>query len=82
MGSKKQKTITGRDLRRGASEDGLRPGGPVMIEKKSGNRFELKRVDASPKSIIAAVDRIIEEVPIEGPRIKIDAVKLFLDDRE
>jgi hypothetical protein len=82
MSSKAQKTITGRDLRRGAPEEGLRPGESVIIEKKSGKLFELKRVDARPKSIIAAVDRIIEEVSIEGRPLKIDAVKVFLEDRE
>jgi hypothetical protein len=53
-----------------------------MIEKKSGKLFELKRVDARPKSIVAAVDRIIEEVPVEGRRVKMDAVRVFLEDRE
>jgi hypothetical protein len=53
-----------------------------MIEKKSGKLFELKRVDARPKSIVAAVDKIIEEIPIEGRRAKMDAVKIFLEDRE
>jgi hypothetical protein len=53
-----------------------------MIEKKSGKLFELKRVDARPKSIVAAVDRIIEEVPIEGRRVEMDAVKVVLEDRE
>ena len=82
MSTKAQKTITGRDLRRGAPEEGLRAGESLMIEKKSGKLFELKRVDAKPKSIIAAVDRIIEEVPIEGRRVKTDLVKIFLEDRE
>jgi hypothetical protein len=82
MSSKTQKTITGRDLRRGAPEEGLRPGESVMIEKKSGKLFELKRVDARPKSIVAAVDRIIQEVPIDGKAVKMDAVKIFLEDRE
>lgn len=78
MSMKAKKTITVRDLRRRA----LRPGESVMIEKKSGKLFELKRVDAKPKSIVAAVDRIIEEVPIEGRRVKMDAVRVFLEDRE
>ncbi len=82
MSTKAQKTITGRDLRRGAPEEGLRPGESVMIEKKSGKLFELKRVDARPRSIVAAVDNIIEEIPIEGRRVKMDAVKVFLEDRE
>jgi hypothetical protein len=82
MSSKAQKTIAGRDLRRGALEERLLPGESVIIEKKSGKLFELKRVDAKPKSIVAAVDRIIEEIPIEGKRVKIDAVRAFLEDRE
>jgi hypothetical protein len=82
MGTKAQKTITGRDLRRGAPEEGLRPGESVVIEKKSGKLFELKRVDARPRSIVAAVDKIIEEVPIEGRKVKKDLVRVFLEDRE
>ena len=82
MSTHAQKTMTGRDLRRGAPEEGLRPGESVMIEKKSGKLFELKRVDARPKSIVAAVDKIIEEVPLEGRRVKRDLVKIFLEDRE
>jgi hypothetical protein len=82
MGTKAQKTITGRDLRRGAPEEGLRPGESVIIEKKSGKLFELKRVDAKPRSIVAAVDKIIEEVPIEGRRGEKDLVRIFLEDRE
>ena len=80
--TKAHKTITGRDLRRGALEEGLRPGESVLIEKKSGKLFELKRADARPRSIVAAVDKIIEEVPIEGRRAKMDVVKVFLKDRE
>ena len=82
MSTKAHKTITGRDLRRGGPEEGLRPGESIMIEKKSGKLFELKRVDVRPRSIVAAVDTIIEEIPIEGRRAKIDAVKIFLEDRE
>jgi len=43
---------------------------------------ELKRVDFKPRGIVAAVDKIIEEVPIEGARVKTDLVKAFLEDRE
>jgi len=82
MGTKAHKTITGRDLRRGAPEEGLGPGESVMIDKKSGKLFELKRVDARPKSIVAAVDNIIEEVPVEGPRVKKDGARTFLEERE
>jgi hypothetical protein len=82
MSMKAQKTITGRDLRRGAPEERLRPGESVMIKKKNGKLFELKRVDARPKSIAVAVDKIIEEVPIDGRRVKMDAVRVFLEDRE
>jgi hypothetical protein len=82
MGTKAHRTITGRDLRRGAPEEGLRPGESVIIEKKSGKLFELKRVDVRPRSIIAAVDKIIEDIPIEGRRVKMDAVKIVLEERE
>ena len=82
LSTKAQRTMTGRDLRRGAPEEGLRLGESIMIEKKSGKLFELKRVDARPRSIVAAVDKIIEEVPIDGRRVKMDVVNVFLEDRE
>lgn len=82
MSTKLHKTITGRDLRRSAREETLAPGESILIEKKSGKIFELKRVDARPKSISKAIDRIIEEVPIQGSRVKMDVVKMFLEDRE
>ncbi len=82
MSTKAQKTITGRDLRRSAMEETLAPGESVLIEKKSGKLFELKRVDTEPRSISKAVERIIAEVPFEGPRVKVDLVKIFLEDRE
>ncbi|MCX6922026.1 MAG: hypothetical protein NT154_02225 [Verrucomicrobia bacterium] len=77
-----RKNITGRDLRRGAPEELLGPGESVIIEKKSGKLFELKRVDAQPKSITAAVRTIIAETPIRGKRSDCDLVKAFLEDRE
>jgi hypothetical protein len=82
MSTKAQKTITGRDLRRKAPEEKLRPGEAVMIEKKSGKLFELKRVDVKPRSIVSAVDRIIEEIPVQGRRLGMDLVKIILEDRE
>ena len=82
MGKKAQKTIRGRDLRRGAPEEKLRLGESVIIEKTNGKLFELKRVDARPRSIVAAVDKIIEEVPIEGRRVKKDLVAMLLEERE
>ena len=57
-------------------------GKALMIEKQSDKVRELKRVDSKSKSIIAAVDKIIAEVPIEERRVKTDLVKAFLEDRE
>jgi hypothetical protein len=82
MRVKTQRTISGRDLRRRAPEKGLRTGESLMIEKKRGKLFKLKRVNLKPRSIVAAVDRIIEEVPIEGRRVKTDLVKVFVENRE
>ncbi len=79
---KTRKTITGRDLRRGAPEEQLGPGEAVIIEKKSGKLFELKRVDAAPKSMVAAVDKLIEEVPIPGRRMPTDLARLIVEERE
>lgn len=78
MSMKAKKTIKGRDLTRGT----FRLGESLMIEKKAGKHFGLKHADSRPKSIVAAVERIIEEVPIGGRRLKMDAVKVFLEDRK
>jgi len=79
---KAQKTITGRDLRRGAPEEQLGPGESVIVEKKSGKLFVLKRVDAAPKSMVAAVDKLNREVPIPGGDSPTDLARLVVEERE
>lgn len=76
------RTITGRDLRREAVEESLRPGESVQIVKKSGKAFELRRVDEGPQSLHAAMDRLLEEMPSEGARVKTDLAGTLMEDRE
>lgn len=76
------KTISGRELRREAVEENLRPGESVQIVKKSGKAFELRRVDKGPKSLQAAVDQLLVEMPPEGPRTKTNLAKTLIEDRE
>jgi hypothetical protein len=76
------KTITGRKLRQSAPEESLAPGETVRIVKRNGKTFKLTRTDGGQKSIVRYMEQLFKDVPIEGPRIKTDLVKAFLEDRE
>ncbi len=76
------KTITGRKLRQAAPEEQLAPGEAVRIVKRNGKTFELRRTDGGEKSITRYLEQLFKDVPLEGPRVKTDLVKAFLEDRE
>ncbi len=76
------KRITGRELRHGAPEENLSPGQSLVIEKRGGKRFKLTRVDTGPVNFNKQMDRIFEEIPAEGKRVKTNLVRTFLEDRE
>jgi hypothetical protein len=78
----KHKNITGRQLRHGAPEEQLAPGQSLLIEKRSGKRFQLTRVDAGSVDFNAQMDRIFKEIPPEGPRPKTDLARILLEERE
>lgn len=78
----KRKHITGRELRQGAPEEGLAPGESILIRKRGGKEFELKRVDNGRKSILAELDRILQEIPVTGPRRRGNWAKIIIEDRE
>ncbi|HZF00853.1 MAG TPA: hypothetical protein VE344_03055 [Methylomirabilota bacterium] len=77
------KTISARSFRRKPVEETLSPGDSVQFTKRGGKRFELRRVDAGRRSINAAIDEILKEMPLPpGRRKKTDFVKTFLEERE
>ncbi len=77
-----EKTITGRTLRQQTPEEALAPGESVRVKKRNGKVFELKRLDAQPRSITKAVKRIMQEVPLDGPVVRVNLSKILVEDRE
>jgi hypothetical protein len=77
-----RKTITGRELRRGAPEENLAPGEALIVKKKGGKTFEVKRVDEGLRSINAALDKLLGEMPPEGPEVPVDLSRIIIEDRE
>ena len=76
------KRISGRQLRHGAPEEKLSPGQSLVIEKRGGKRFQLTRIDAGPADFNKQMDRVFEEVPPEGKRVKTNLARTLLEDRE
>ena len=74
--------ISGRELRHGSPEETLAPGPSVLVEKRSGMVFELKRIDAGPRDINAKLDQLFLELPAEGLRTKVDLAAAIVEDRE
>ena len=77
-----KKTISGRELCHGAPEENLSPGESILIEKRGGKVFELRRMDSEKKSILDELDRILREIPDEGPPFKHNLSETFIEDRE
>jgi hypothetical protein len=82
MSTKAQKTITGRELRRGTPEERLMPGESVIVQKQGGKVFELKRVDVQPQSILKALDQLLEDIPNPGEPVRTDLARIIIEDRE
>ena len=76
------KRISGRQLRHGAPEENLSPGQSLVIEKRGGKRFELIRIDKGPANFNEQMDRIFQEIPAEGKRVKTNLARTLLEDRE
>lgn len=76
------KTISGRELRHGAPEEELSPGESVLILKRGGKQFELRRVDAGQKSMKRAWASLVAEMPPEGARNPVDLSRIIVEDRE
>lgn len=76
------KRITGRELRHGAPEESLSPGQSLVIQKRGGKRFELTRIDNGPVNFNKQMDRIFQEIPAEGKRVKTNLARTLSEDRE
>ena len=82
MSTNAQKTITGRELRRGTPEERLIPGESVIVKKQGGKVFELKRVDVQPPSILEALDQFLEDIPNPGEPVRTNLARIIIEDRE
>jgi hypothetical protein len=82
MSRNAQKTITGRELRRGTPEERLMPGESVIVQKQGGKVFELKRVDVQPQSILKALDQLLEDIPNPGAPVRTNLARIIIEDRE
>ena len=78
----KRKHITGRELRQGAPEEKLSRGESILVRKRTGKMFELKRIDNGRKNILGELDRILAEIPASGPRHRTNLAKIIIEDRE
>lgn len=74
--------ITGRELRHGSPEENLSPGESVLVEKRGGKVFELKRVDAGEKDILTGLEQLLIELPLPGMDWKGDLSGIILEDRQ
>jgi hypothetical protein len=82
MSTRAQKTITGREPRRGTFEERLMPGESVFVHKQGGKVFELKPVDVQPKSILKALDQLLEDIPNPGAPVRTNLARIIIEDRE
>ena len=82
MSTKAQKTITGRELRRGTPEERLMPGESVIVQKQGGKVFELKRVDVQPQSILKTLNQLLEDIPNAGKPVRTDLARIIIEDRD
>ena len=77
-----QKHISARQLRHESPEESLSPGESVTISKRGGKVFELKRIDAGEKNILEGLDRLLGEMPSNGPTSFIDLSRIIIEERE
>jgi hypothetical protein len=77
-----QRKISGRQLRHGAPEENLSPGESILVEKRDGKIFELRRIDGGEKSMSAGLDRLLSDMPPTGPACRTDLARIIIEDRE
>jgi len=76
------KQITGRQLRHKAYEETLAPGESLVVKKKGGKKFELKRVDRGSETMNEKLDRLLAAMPPEKPRVKTNLARIIIEERE
>ena len=69
-------------VRHGAPEESLSTGESILVEKRGGKVFELRRIDAGEKSMSAGLDRLLAEMPSTGPSCPTDLAGIIIEDRE
>ncbi|MHB8523799.1 MAG: hypothetical protein ACYDH9_24010 [Limisphaerales bacterium] len=79
---KARDTVTGRDLRRSNPEERLAPGKKLVVIKKGGKLFEMRRVDQGKRNMLAELNQIIKEIPIARDASSRQLSSIVLEDRE
>lgn len=69
-------------MRQGAPEETLSPGESLLVEKRGGKVFELRRIDSGKRSQMAELDKLLAEIPAEGAPHKTDLARIIIEDRE
>jgi hypothetical protein len=69
-------------LRHGAPEEDLSPGESILVEKRGGKMFELRRIDTGAKSMNAGLDKLLAEMPSTGATYSADLARIIVQDRE
>jgi hypothetical protein len=77
-----EKSITGRELRRGTPEEKLRPGESITVRKQGGKVFELRRLDSGERSLVKQADALFQEVPNPGQQVRTNLARVIVEDRE
>ena len=77
-----RKHITGRQLRHESPEESLSPGESLQVHKRSCKVFELRRIDAGEKNLLAGLDNLFLEMPVTGLGRPVDFARIIIEDRE
>lgn len=82
MSAKGPKKITGRELRRSTPGGRLVPREFVVAQKQGGKVFVHKRKDVQPRSILKALDQLLEDIPNPGEPVRTNLARIIIEDRE
>ncbi len=58
------------------------PGESMIVRKKAGKVFELRRLDVRGKSILKGLDQLLAEVPTPGKPARTDLARIIVEERE
>jgi hypothetical protein len=54
----------------------------VVTQKQGGKVFEHKRKDVQPRSILKALDQLLEDIPNPGEPVRTNLARIIIEDRE